>query len=93
MAAILSNVFYYSMVLLALVGAVKAMREKSISPLLMISLFGLGLTAAQLLVEVAGRYHYSISLSLLITAACGFGKNTKDNDSYSHKTDHSTKLC
>ncbi|HHT17426.1 MAG TPA: hypothetical protein GXZ77_06930 [Papillibacter sp.] len=93
MAAILSNVFYYSMVLLALVGAVKAMREKSISPLLMISLFGLGLTAAQLLVEVAGRYHYSISLSLLITAACAFGKNTKDNDSYSHKTDHSTKLC
>lgn len=83
MAAILCNVFYYGMVLLSLIGALRAMRRKSVSPLLMIGLFGLGLTAAQLLVEVAGRYHYAISLSFLLFASCAFGKSSNNNNSYS----------
>jgi len=90
MAAILCNVFYYTMALMALAGAVRAMRRKSVSPLLMVCLFGMGLTAAQLLVEVAGRYHYAISLTLLMAAGCAFSKK---NDSYSGKFDVSAKLC
>jgi hypothetical protein len=92
-AAILCNVFYYAMVLMAAAGAARAARQKSVTPLLMVCLFGMGLTAAQLLVEVAGRYHYAISLTLLMMAGCALGKSTKENDSYSHEIAGSAKLC
>ncbi len=37
----------------------------------MINLYAIGLTMAQMLVEVAGRYHYSVTMSMVILAALG----------------------
>lgn len=72
-----SNIFYFSIVVFSLVGAVRAMRTNHTSPLFMICLFAVGLILAQLLVEVAGRYHYAITVSFLIPAAFGLNGTAK----------------
>ena len=65
------NSFYYGIVLLSLAGAVQLWRRGAGSAALLAPLYVLGLTSAQMLVEVAGRYHYSIlpALFLLGTGA------------------------
>lgn len=81
--AVISNVFYYGLCLLALLGAADMWKKKEASSLLMAPMFVLGLTLAQMLVEVAGRYHYSI-IPMLIMIAAFFGgaeseKGAKEN--------------
>lgn len=51
----------------ALWGGIKLFRRKDRSSALLLPLFVLGLTLAQMLVEVAGRYHYSILPMLMLT--------------------------
>ena len=46
-------------------------KNKNKSILFMICLFTIGLTMAQLLVEVASRYHYSATISMIILSAFG----------------------
>jgi 4-amino-4-deoxy-L-arabinose transferase-like glycosyltransferase len=72
-----SNIFYFSAVVFALIGAVRAMRTNDTSPLFMVCLFAVGLILAQLLVEVAGRYHYAVAVSFLIPAAFGLNGSSK----------------
>ena len=71
--AIISNVFYYALLPLALLGAWRAWREKQRGILLLAPLYVLGLTLAHMLVEVAGRYHYSIIPMLVLLAAFSQG--------------------
>lgn len=56
----LCNGFYHMTMLLAFAGAVLLLKQGDRSPLFLPMVFVIGLTLAQLLVEVAGRYHYSI---------------------------------
>ena len=70
----LSNVFYYSAAMLSLLCAWRLGRRKEHRLLLLVPLYVIGLTLAQMLVEVADRYHYSIIPMLVILAACAFGK-------------------
>ena len=63
-----SNAWYYTVLLLALAG-LWALRGES-GTLLLVPLYLVGLTLAQMLVEVAGRYHYSLIPMLVILAAC-----------------------
>lgn len=65
----LCNGFYYAMLLLAGLGVIRLWKSGANSAILLAPLYILGLTLAQLLVEVAGRYHYSIIPMLTILAA------------------------
>ena len=67
-AAVLSNVFYYAVVLLANLGAWRLWRRGEHGVALCLPLFGLGLFLAQMLVEVSLRYHYAL-LPILIALA------------------------
>ncbi len=67
----LCNGFYIVCALLAAVGAVFAAVKRERGPLVLAALFAIGLTAAQMLVEVAYRYHYSIYIALLPLAVYG----------------------
>lgn len=60
------NSFYYGAILLAGWGLIRLWRQGSRSLVLLLPLYLLGLTAAQMLVEVAGRYHYSLIPVLLL---------------------------
>ena len=67
--AVLSNVYYYFIVLFALWGAFRLWRFKYNGTALILPMFVLGLSLAHMLVEVAGRYHYSIIPMLIMLAA------------------------
>ncbi len=67
--AVVSNIYYYTLVLLVLHGVRNIRRDKIKTSLLIVPMYVLGLTLAQMLVEVAGRYHYSIIPMLVIMAA------------------------
>lgn len=60
------NSFYYAAILLAAGGLIRLWRQRSRSLVLLLPLYVLGLTSAQMLVEVAGRYHYSVIPVLLL---------------------------
>ena len=64
----LCNGFYYACLFLALAGTVRLWRQKTGTIALMAPLYVLGLTSAQMLVEVAGRYHYSALPMLMLMA-------------------------
>ncbi|MBM6924975.1 glycosyltransferase family 39 protein [Pseudoflavonifractor phocaeensis] len=66
--SLLCNTFYYAVLLLGAAGAVVLWRRNDRSAMLLLPLYILGLTCAQMLVEVAGRYHYSILPALLLLA-------------------------
>ena len=74
--------FYYLLLLLAAAGGGELWRSGEEGGALLLPLYVLGLTAAQMLVEVAGRYHYSLLpvLMLLVPAALAPGrqKNLKN---------------
>ena len=73
--------FFYLAALLALWGAAVMWRKKECSTATLAPLFVLGLTLAHMLVEVSGRYHYSVIPMLVIIAAhfCG-GKGGDSHD-------------
>ena len=56
---------------LALWGVVRMVRSRDRSGLFLPVIYGVGLTLSQLLVEVAGRYHYSILPVLILLAVRG----------------------
>ena len=60
------NGFYYAALVLAGAGLVRLWRNRARSALVLLPLYVLGLTCAQMLVEVAGRYHYSLIPVLLL---------------------------
>lgn len=65
----LCNGFYYAILCLAVLGVIRIWKSGANSTILLAPLFILGLTLAQMLVEVAGRYHYSMIPMFIILAA------------------------
>lgn len=59
-AELVCNTFYYGLLLLTLIDTVRAYRQDRTNAMTVGSLYLIGLTLAQMLVEVAGRYHYSM---------------------------------
>lgn len=76
-----SNMFYYFLIVTSLVGVLVTIKNKNKSSLFIICLYAIGLIMAQLLVEVASRYHYSATISMIILAAFGINHayNKKEN--------------
>lgn len=64
--ALACNGFYYVALVLAGGGLVRLWRNRERSAVVLLPLYVLGLTCAQMLVEVAGRYHYSLIPVLLL---------------------------
>lgn len=60
------NGFYYSILILAIIGAIKLCKSTNGTTYMLVPLYVLGLVLAQMLVEVAGRYHYSIIPMLIL---------------------------
>lgn len=74
---IISNVFYYFLIAASLVSILVQIKNRNKSPVFFICLYFIGLTLAQMLIEVAGRYHYSATLSMIILAAIGISNISK----------------
>ena len=72
------DTFYYCMILLSLYGAYKMLKLSHKSPTFILPLFVIGITCAQMLVEVAPRYHYSI-VPFLIMMSQFYLFETKSN--------------
>ncbi len=75
----LCNGFYYGLLLLSLGGCIWMWRSGRGTAMLLAPLYVLGLTGAQMLVEVAGRYHYSLLPMLVLTAQAVLWGNEREN--------------
>lgn len=67
----LCNVYWYMALFLALAGLVRALISAHRGGLFPAMLYFVGLVLAHMLVEVAGRYHYSLLISVCLLAAYG----------------------
>ena len=74
--AIISNIWYYVLAMLTLLSAGKLFVKKTDTVFSIVPMFIIGLTLAQMLVEIAGRYHYSI-IPMLIIIAAFYAENNK----------------
>ena len=77
---ILSNIWYYLIVLFAAFGCMAIWKRKESGSALVWILFAIGLILAQLLVEVAARYHYALIPILLMIAGYAFDQSTKQTN-------------
>ena len=74
---ILSNIWYYLVILFTVCGSITIWKRRENSSVLVCILFVIGLILAQLLVEVAARYHYALIPILIIVAGYAFYGNTE----------------
>ena len=69
LSSVLSNVYYYVLVVLTLAGAA-ALGKRRGDGLLILPLYAAGLILAHMIVEVAGRYKYCLIPLFVILGAC-----------------------
>ena len=74
---ILSNIWYYLVILLTVSGSITIWKRRENGSVLVCILFAIGLILAQLLVEVAARYHYALIPILLAVAGYAFYGSTE----------------
>ncbi len=77
--ALFSNICFYALGLLALWGTWRIYRSGDRGTVLLAPLFFIGLTMAQMLVEVSARYHYSLIPMLILLAAFSYTRPVKKN--------------
>lgn len=77
---ILSNIWYYLIVLFAAFGCMAIGKRNESGSALVWILFAIGLILAQLLVEVAARYHYALIPILLMIAGYAFDQSAKQTN-------------
>lgn len=66
---VISNVWYYLICLMAAAGCVRLWKTDRCDSMMMIPLCIIGIILAQLMVEVAARYHYCLIPMLILLAA------------------------
>ena len=64
--SIICNSFYYAVMLMSILGGVKLWKRSRHTVAVILPLYVIGLTLAQMLVEVAPRYHYSVIPIILL---------------------------
>lgn len=69
LSCMVSNVWYYALCILSAAGALALWKRRESGPVLAVVLFVIGLILAQLLVEVAARYHYALIPMMLLVGA------------------------
>ena len=73
------NVFYYLLFFLCIAGTWRMFRGPDTSCICLVPLYSIGLILAHMIVEVGGRYKYSLLPMFIILASCSldlFSKNT-----------------
>ena len=78
---ILSNIWYYLIILYTVCGSITIWKRRENGSVLVCILFAIGLILAQLLVEVAARYHYALIPILLVVAGYAFYGSTEQANS------------
>ncbi|WP_423191752.1 glycosyltransferase family 39 protein [Caldifermentibacillus hisashii] len=68
---LLSDVYYYSLLLASLFGTFIVYKKRERSAVIILCLYAIGLTMGQMLVEVSSRYHYSLTISFVVLASIG----------------------
>ena len=74
---IAANIWYYLLCMLAVLGCVKMSKNPAGNGLLIVLLCLIGIVLAQLLVEVAARYHYCLIPMMLLMASPGLSFERK----------------
>lgn len=64
--SIICNSFYYGVMLMSILGGVRLWKRSRHTVVVILPLYVIGLTLAQMLVEVAPRYHYSVIPIILL---------------------------
>lgn len=64
--SIICNSFYYAIMLMGLLGGISLWNRSRYTVAMILPLYVIGLTLAQMLVEVAPRYHYSVIPIILL---------------------------
>ena len=59
---VISNLYYYFLIVMSLISSIVQIKNRNKSLVIFICLYFIGLTLAQMLVEVHGRYHYCATL-------------------------------
>ena len=72
LGCLLSNTWYYLACLFCWIGVIRLWRRDECAIAFLLILFAVGLILAQLLVEVAARYHYALIPILLYAAGFAF---------------------
>ena len=85
LSSAISNVFYYFVVLLSLCGAAALFRDPVFSTAYMAPLYSIGLILAHLIVEVSGRYKYSLIPMVIIVAAFALRSADRNNAAETEK--------
>lgn len=67
--AFISNVFYYALLIFCVVKVMRRVKTPGCSAMILMPLCTVGIILAQMLVEVAGRYHYSLIPMIIASAA------------------------
>ena len=88
--ALYSNVWYYAVGMLALWGAWRLFRSGERRTILLIPLYIIGLTLAQLLTEVGARSHYSILPMLILLAVFSYTRPVRRTQSVTPPEERST---
>ena len=81
--AVISNIYYYFLLLICFTAMAALLKHPVRSSLQLAPLYAVGLILAQMLVEVAGRYHYSLLPVLLLITGCGFSVLKPSNSEFS----------
>ena len=77
--ALYSNIWYYTIGMLAFWGAWRLYRDDERRTVLLAPLYVIGLSLVQLLTEVAARYHYSVLPMLILLAAFSYNRPAEQN--------------
>ena len=75
----ISNLWYYIIIVLAVLGCARLWKNRESRSVLLAPLFSVGLVLAQMLVEVAARYHYSLIPMLILMASFSVKSREKVN--------------
>lgn len=67
--SIISDLFHDSLLFFSFLGSIISMIKRESSIIMYVSLFFIGLTLAHMFIEVAARYHYSLSIFFTIMSA------------------------
>lgn len=82
---IICNSFFYMTIIFSIVGILFAIKKSDRSFIFLVCIFTIGLTCAQMLVEVASRYHYAGILTFTLLGAYGISNMVSAYNSFSNK--------
>lgn len=82
LGCVISNLWYYYTCLISIVGLIHIKKKQECGLIIIAIIFAIGLITAQLLVEVAARYHYVLISVLLLIGGYAFSSHNSQKIIY-----------